>query len=153
MPNIDTPLASSAAAQILDDGLLGRFAVRKVSRTFLKSEMTDGGGTSGFIDLTTAIPPGSIILGWICETLVGFTGDTTATIQVGASGTVNEHSADTAQSVFAAGTVGSGPVVANAGKRATATFAPRVTITSSTDFTPIAAGAKATVTVFYIGSA
>lgn len=149
----DTPLGQSVAGQIVDDGFLGRFAIRRISRTFLKSDMTNGGGTTGFIDFLAAIPPGSIILGWVAETTVGFTGDTTATIQVGVAGAVGDYSADTAQSVFAAGTVAAASIVANSGKRGNALVTPRVTVTGTASFAAIAAGAATKVTVLYLGPA
>ncbi len=138
--------ASAAELNILDGASK---AVKEISLSFDYDDMTDDGSTSGHIDFATdALPADVIVLGWKCVTTTGFTGDTTATVKVGTSGTTDLYSAVTNGSVAAAGTVGS--VCKTTGvvfNEAAAT--PRVTITGSADFTSISAG-SATVTLYYI---
>lgn len=113
-------------------------------------DFTDNTNTTGYIDFTTALPAGAMVLGWKAVVSAGFTGDTTAVMQVGISGDVDKYSANTAQSCLAAGTVGSLALAADA---ATGVFAaaktPRVTVTGGADFTSIAAGSMV-VTIYYI---
>ena len=108
------------------------------SQSLVFSDFTDNTNTTGYIDITTQIPAGSIVLGWKAVTSVGFTGDTTAVIQVGVSGAVDKYSAVTSGSVVAAGTVGSTVKAGNVFEAAAATA--RVTVTGGADFTSITAG-------------
>ena len=108
---------------------------------------TDNTDATGFSDFTSGtIPANAIILGWKAVVSTGFSGDTTAVIQVGINGDEDAYSADVAQSVLAAATVGSAPLAATAYVGATAT--PRVTVTGGADFTSISAGTMV-VTVYY----
>jgi len=103
---------------------------------------------TGYLDFSTGtIPAGAIVIGWEAVVSTGFTGDTSAIAQVGVSGDLDAWSADTAQSVFAAATVGSASLAAEAYNGAAAT--PRVTITSDSDFTSVSAGAMV-VTIHYM---
>ena len=120
--------------------------VSNVSKAFAYDAMTDNTNATGYIDFTTTIPAGALVLGWKAVTTTGFTGDTTATIQVGIAGGVGNFSTVTSGSVVAAGTVGSASVLATSFCAAATTA--RVTITGGADFTSISAGA-CTVTIFY----
>lgn len=123
--------------------------IKKITKSFDHADMTDNTNTTGYIDFATdELPANVIVLGWKCVTTEGFSGDTTATIQVGVSGTLDLYSAVTSGSVLAAGIIGS--VVKTTGvvfNEAAAT--PRITITGGADFTSISAG-KATVDIYYI---
>ena len=57
-----------------------------LSETVAKSGFTDGGSTSGYVDLATQIPAGSLILGCEYNVVGAASGDTSAVIQVGKSG-------------------------------------------------------------------
>jgi predicted RecA/RadA family phage recombinase len=121
-----------------------------VSETFARAAFTDGLGTSGYVDCATAnkLPAKCVPLGWIIVVGTGFTGDTTAVVQVGVSGTTDKFSIVTTESVLAAGTIGCFP-----GKAATNMFIAsattwRVTVTGAADFTSISAGSL-TVYLFY----
>lgn len=119
-----------------------------VSQSLAFGDFTDNLDTTGFIDFTSGtIPVGSIITGWKAVVSTGFTNDTTAVIQVGIDGDEDAYSADVAQSVLAAGTVGSAPLAAEAFVGAEAT--PRVTVTGGSDFTSINAGIMV-VTIAYV---
>ncbi|GAG02679.1 unnamed protein product, partial [marine sediment metagenome] len=93
------------------------------------------------------IPAGSIFMGWEAVVSTGFTGDTTAVGMVGVSGDTDAYSADIAQSVLAAATVGSAPLAAEAYIGSAVT--PRVTVTGGADFGSISAGVMV-VTVYYM---
>jgi hypothetical protein len=128
--------------------------VSSISLSFKATDMTDGTSTSGYIDFaSSALPAGSIVLGWKAVTAAAgaWDDDTTATIQVGISGTVALYSSTTSGSVATAGTVGS--VCATTGvfyQAAAAT--PRVTITGGSDFTAFvtAKAPASTVTIYYV---
>ena len=109
-----------------------------LSRTFSFGDMTDGGGTSGFIDLAASLPVGAHVVGWSADVTVGFGGDTTAIVQVGVSGDVDKFSANTAKSVLAVAKVGSHALAADAVVDTAA--APRVTVTGAADFGSINVG-------------
>lgn len=123
-------------------------SVAALTQTFAFGGFTDGGSTSGHVDFSNTIPAGAVILGWKAVTATGFTGDTSAVIQVGVSGDVDRFSAQTTGSVFAAGTVGSLSLAADAADAINAAVTPRVTVTSGSDFGSVSAGST-TVSVFY----
>lgn len=144
-------VAMSGDATISNTGVV-TLAVPKVaaivSQSLAASAFTDGGGTTGYIDITTQVPAGSFVLGWKAVASAGFAGDTTATVQVGVSGTVDKYSVVTTGSVFASGTVGSS-VKAGNNFEATAVTA-RVTVTSSADFTSVVSGGGVMVVTLYV---
>ncbi|MBT3201173.1 MAG: hypothetical protein HN350_14825 [Phycisphaerales bacterium] len=120
---------------------------KTVSQVLDFDDFTDNGDATGYIDFTTDdIPAGSIVTGWKAVPTAGFTGDTTAVIEVGTAADPDAFSADTSQSVLAAATVGSGAAPDTAFVGAATT--PRVTVTGAADFTSISAGSM-TVTVYY----
>lgn len=121
--------------------------VQCLSETVIKSEMTDGGGTSGYKDFATQIPAGALVLGVQYDVKTGFTNDTTAVAQTGKSGSTACFSADTSQSVLAAGVKGSAAPVAT--QYVVSATTVRVTVTGGADFTSIASGAEMDVKVFY----
>lgn len=124
--------------------------VHCLSETITRAAMTDNTDTTGYKDFATALPKGGLVLGWQAKVQTGFTGDTTAVIQVGIAGTLDRFSAGTAQSVLAAGTVGAASQQIS-GKQGylTADTTVRATITGGADFTNIAAG-ELDLKVFYL---
>jgi len=130
--------------ELVDDGR----AFKTLTFSFLKSQMTDGGGTSGTFDSPVALPAGALVLGWMANATVAFTGDTTATLQIGDSGSASRFSTTTNGSVFTAQKISSFTVVATA--IGVAAVTPRVTITSTADFTNIVGTGACTVTIFYL---
>ena len=109
-----------------------------ISQSLEFGDFTDNADATGYVDITTQIPASTIVTGWEAVVSTGFTGDTTAVVQVGVSGTLDRFSADVAQSVLAADTVGSAALAASAyvGTAVTA----RVTVTGGADFSSISAG-------------
>jgi predicted RecA/RadA family phage recombinase len=110
---------------------------------------TDGGGTSGYIDITAGqLPARSLVLGTAVNVTEGFAGDTTAIVSVGVSGDTDRFSSVTDQSVLAIGRVAMGiPTDGQDGFAAAQTV--RVTVTGSADWGNVTAG-KMFVTLYYI---
>lgn len=124
--------------------------VIQISKQFVVANMVDDLGTSGHIDFDVTIPANAVVVGWKAVTTGGFSGDTTAVVQVGKAGALADYSQTTNGSCLAAGTVASAVPVATA--RTAAVVTPRVTITGAADFTSIvtAAVGAMTVTLSYV---
>ncbi len=120
-----------------------------VSQTLAIASFTDNTNTTGYIDFTKALPVGAMVLGWKATVTTAFTGNTSAVMQVGIAGDLDKFSANTAQSCFTAGTVGSLALAADAVTGFSSALTPRVTVTGGSDFTAITAGAM-TVEVFFM---
>jgi len=135
---------------------VGDLAVPKygssTSQTLLYNAFTDNTDATGYIDFTTdQVPAGAIPLGFKAVVTTGFTGNTTAVIEVGVAGDTDRFSSVTDQSVLAAATVGAGAATDAAdGMNAAQTI--RVTVTGATDFTTISAG-NMTVYVYWLATA
>lgn len=121
--------------------------IRSLTESVTYGNFTDNGDTTGYIDLTQTLDKDLLVFGWKAVVATGFTGDTSATLQVGVATDLDAYSADTANSVFAAGTVGSASLAAAAFHEAAVKV--RLTVTSATDFTSVSAGAM-TVTIYYL---
>lgn len=114
---------------------------------------TDNTDTTGYIDIATQLPAGALVIGWKAVISGGFSGDTTATMQVGVSGTLDKFSVNTTTSCLTTGTVGCGAKLSASTYLATATTV-RVTVTGAADFTAIktAAVGSMVVTVYFIAT-
>jgi hypothetical protein len=117
-----------------------------ISDTFTRAQMTDGGSTVGTYSLGEDIPEGAFVTQVILRNVTGFIGDTTATIQVGDGTTADRYSTGT-PSVFTTATA-IDPGVPSGTKVHTAAKTPKVTITSTADFTNVSAG-QMTINIFY----
>jgi len=140
--------ALAASGDLTGNGGLG---VDLISQAVAVADFTDNTDATGYIDLTPKLPAGAIVLGWECVVTAGFTGDTSATVQVGVEGTLDKYSATTANSVLVDDTtVGSSVKDGNVYCAAVTTV--RVTVTGDADFTSIktANHGAMTVKVFYI---
>mgnify|MGYP001546677485 FL=1 len=114
------------------------------------SGWTDGGSTSGYIDLTPTIPAGAIPIAWRANVTTAFACDTTATMLVGISGDTDKFTENGAQSVAATGKVaGSALGQAEGANSIGSAQTVRVTVTEDSDFGDVTAGA-ATISIFYI---
>jgi len=122
--------------------------ITTISKVCTVADFTDGGSTSGYIDFSELLPSGAIPIAWKAVVTGAFKGDTSATISVGVSGDTDRFSADTSQSVFAAGTVGSFVLAADALDGIASVQTPRVTVTSATDFTTVVTDATGAMVVF-----
>lgn len=123
-----------------------------IVQSWVKTGMVDGGGTSGYIDLTVQLPAGAIPLGWKALITVAFTGDVSAVISVGVAGDVGRFTADATQSCFTTGTVGSVVLAVSACDGIGAAQTIRVTITSNADFTNVNVLGAMTMHVYYIAT-
>jgi len=130
-------------------------AYRKCSQVFLNklesqtleiADFTDNGDATGYIDIDTDLPANAIVVGWKSVISEGFTGDTTAVMQVGIAGDLDKYSGITTVSCLAAATVGALGNTDNA--LATTAQTPRVTVTGASDFGLITAGAMV-VSLYY----
>ncbi len=119
-----------------------------IEQTVAFGDFTDV-AANGYIDLDEWLPQGAVVLGWRCRVSTGFTNDSSAVVELGVAGTTAQFSADTAQSVFAAGIVGAASVAASSGDSAPAGIEVRVTVTGGSDFTSINAG-EMIVTLWYL---
>jgi len=128
----------------------GGFAIKTLSQYLALADFTDNTNATGYADFDSQLPAGALVLGWKAEVHAGFAGDTTAVVQVGIAGALDDFSAVTTRSVLAPGTVGSITKVGS-GAYINAAVTPRVTVTGGADFTSINAGAM-TVTLFYIAT-
>ncbi len=142
--NVTGALAASGA--VTGNGGLG---LGVVSQVVAFGDFTNNEDATAYIDLTSQIPAGSIVLGWECVVATGFTGTTTCTVQVGIAGALDKFSAVTDLSIFAAGTVGSTVKAGNVYEAAAATV--RVTATEDSDWDDVTAGSM-TVNVWYIAT-
>lgn len=117
--------------------------------------MTDNAGTAtGYIDFTTALPIGAVPVSSQFACSAAFAGDTTATWQLGISGTLDKYSTTTSNSCFTAITTSS--LTKTTGLTATnAAQTPRLTITGGADFTSIVSNGTGVgvATLFYLNSA
>jgi len=98
---------------------------------------------------TLNLATGSVVAAEAGVTGMTFTGISTATIQVGVSGTIGKYSADTAQSVATIGSVGSAVPVAEACDNIGSDTTLRVTVSEGTDFDELDTGLM-TLSVYYI---
>lgn len=111
------------------------------AQTIAFGDFSDGGGATGHVDLDVPIPAGATVKSWQADVKTGFTGDTTAVIQVGEAGNLDRFTSKTDNSVFAAAVVGSvAPSVTGDPSYCAADTTLRVTVTSDSDFSNIAAG-------------
>jgi hypothetical protein len=118
-----------------------------INQTIAYDDFVDGGGASGTLVLDEGIPDGAVVQRAILHSLTGFTGDTSAFVQIGDGTDVDRYSTGT-PSVFTTNPSGcelrepSGTAWHDDAKSVT------VTITSNADFTSVSAGA-ATVAICY----
>jgi hypothetical protein len=102
------------------------------------TEFTDGGSTAGTLTTKIILPVGFWIDRCVLTNLTGFTGDTSATIQVGDGSDFDRLTTGT-PSVFTTATYLS--LGAPSGTLPVSTaFSPVITITSGADFTAVEAG-------------
>lgn len=128
-----------------DWGALG--GMHCVQQRIVRSDFTDGGSTVGTLVLDEQIPVGAWVFQTILENVTGFTGDTSATIQVGDGTDADRYSTSTPSVFTTANAIDVG--VPSGTKIHTAAKSVTVTVTSAADFTNVAAGA-ATVKIFYL---
>ncbi|MFN8468598.1 MAG: hypothetical protein U0X20_23770 [Caldilineaceae bacterium] len=118
-----------------------------ISQRVTFSQFTDGGSTSGTFALAQQIPAGAFVERTLLENVTGFTGDTSAVLDVGDGTDDDRYNAAAGFNVF-------GDAVALDGGAPqgtqihTAAKTPTLTLASNADFTSVAAGAF-TIKIFY----
>jgi hypothetical protein len=138
------PLASAAP----DAASLG--AMNKIEATVAFGDFTDGGGAVGTYELSDAIPIGAFVFRSVLQpALVGFAGDTSATIQIGDGTDVDRYSTGTPD-VFSdvAGGIDLGAVSGTAYHAAAKT--PTITITTDSDWTSVSAGSLSLAIYYFV---
>lgn len=123
-----------------DWGALGGYGV--FHGRFTYAQMTDGGSTIGTIVIPGTIPVGAVATRTYIRDLTGFTGNVSATIQIGDGSDVDRYTTGT-PSVFTTATILDPGAVSGTAIHATAVSAVTVTITASSDYTAVVAGALA----------
>ncbi len=118
-----------------------------VSQTLKIGDFTDNEDATGYIDFDTNLPANAVPLGWKAEVSAGFTGDTSATMQVGISGDLDKFSGSTAADCSSTGTIGA--PANNDAVLSSSAQTPRVTVTGGSDFGSITAGSMV-VTLYYL---
>jgi hypothetical protein len=145
----DNTIKNLIALGLLDSAGYG--FVQCLSETVLRAQFTDGGGTSGTYQMTGYVPKGAILLGSKVLVDIGFTGDTSAALIIGDGSDTDRYNTSTIDLfTTAAGGVQSG--VPSGNKLLTAANRPTLTVTSTADFTNVAAG-SVTVKLYYICTA
>lgn len=120
----------------------GRVTIKAV-----KSDFTDGGSTSGTLATGVVIPSHTYVWGALIHTTVAWSGDTSAALEIGDGTDADRFNAASDPSLFATGFVygglpqGTNPLTADA----TITL----TVTSTADFTNVAAGGTSYITIIY----
>lgn len=127
-----------------DDWVLG---LRCMSVTVTRAQFIDDGAASGHFDLTEQIPSGAWVLQALLVNVVAWTGNVSATIQIGDTSTAARYSTGTPSVFTAAAAID--PGVPSGTKIHTVATTVRITITGSTDFTVISAG-QLTLRIYYL---
>lgn len=132
--------------------LMAFTAVAGLTETHSISTFNDGGAAAGTAAFTNTVPAGSHVLGWKCVVNTACTGNTSAVIKLGVAGDDDRFSADTAQSVFATGTVGAASIAADVRDTMATALTPLITVTSADDFSAVATTGNLTITVNYVST-
>jgi hypothetical protein len=132
-------------------------AFRKVSQIVKYGDLVDGGGAAGTLVLTKKIPAGSLVIGSKVIVTEGFTGDTTAVMDIGDGSDADLFSYTTHNVLAAARNLMEGCDSAAAGNTGTGIVpisseaSVTITITGGADFGAISAG-KLLVEIYYLST-
>jgi hypothetical protein len=131
--------------------------LRKVGQWVTYDEFTDGGGASGTKTLAKQIPAGSFVLGSKVKVTEGFSGDTTAVMDIGDGSDADLFSLTTHNVLSAASNLVEGAAAGTASDSYSG-IVPiasdttiTLTVTGASDFGLITAG-KMFVEVFYLST-
>ena len=113
------------------------------------TDFVDGGGTSGTLALSCTIPAGALFVSSLITDIIGFTGDTSATIIIGDTGGDTDRYSTGTPSVFTTAAAGVDLGVPSGTKWHTAAVVPDVLITSGSDWGLVTAG-SAVITLIWI---
>jgi hypothetical protein len=130
--------------------------IRKIGQWVTYDQFTDGGGAAGTLALTKKIPAGSFVFGSKAKVTEGFTGDTTAVMDIGDGSDADLFSQTTHNVLAVADNLveGADEAAAGAGRGIVALASETtvtLTVTGASDFGLITAG-KMYVEVFYFST-
>ena len=137
---------SGAAGTIPNDALAAP-NLKVLTETHLVSEFTDGGATVGTLDLDGEIPAGAYVLTSKVVVNVALNGDTSAALTIGDGTDADRYNTSTID-VFTSGEKAAGEPSGT--RYHTAAKTPKLTVTSTADFTNVAAAGSLTVSIYYV---
>jgi len=130
----------------ISNNALSAPALKALQFTVALADFTDNEDATGDYTHTVSIPKGAVVTQTLINSVTGFAGDTSATIQIGDGTDVDRYNTGTPNVFTTADTISAGAVSGTAFH--SAAKAPVVTVTSDSDFTSVTAGAV-TITIFY----
>jgi hypothetical protein len=119
-----------------------------VSQRFSIADFTDGGATVGTLVLDQGVPVGAFAVRCFLQNVTGFTGNVSATMQVGDGVDADRYTTGTPSVFTTATAIDLGACSGTAIH--TAAVGITVTITSNSDFTLVVAGAATLKLVYYV---
>jgi hypothetical protein len=119
-----------------------------VLQRFSISDFTDGGSTVGTLVLDQGVPVGAFAVRCFLQNVTGFTGNVSATMQVGDGVDADRYTTGTPSVFTTATAIDLGACSGTAIH--TAAVGITVTITSNSDFTLVVAGAATLKLVYYV---
>jgi len=128
--------------EVLAAGGFAPGMIRFIEQDCDYDDFTDNGDATGYLDTDDLLPVGAFVLGWKAAVATGFTGDTSASCQVGVAGNLNQFTT-TAASVLAAATVGAAAPGSGDSPVVSTAAAARITVTGASDFGNFSAGSMA----------
>lgn len=135
----DAGVAAIGTEKVLP-AMLGKPRFRCVEETVTAASLTDGTAAVGTKTLTATIPAGALYLYTTIDTIVGFTGDVSAVIQVGDGTDADRYNTGTPD-IFSTAAAGVSMGAASGTAFHATAKAVVVTVTSAADITPVIAGA------------
>lgn len=147
--SVQVARSTGAGRQVLET--VDASIIDSFTETVTVAQFTDGGATVGTYVMSQAIPAGALVLAARIGPVVGFAGDTTATLTIGDGSDVDRYNTGT-PTVFTTAAVGVDAGVPSGLKLLTASNRPTLTITGTADFTSIVTNAAGvvTITIYYI---
>lgn len=147
MPLGDLPRTffGGSAGRVAQSDIAGP-RLKVYQQTIGRAAFTDGGALVGSLNLGVSIPAGAVVVRTIVDQIVGFIGDTTATVNVGDADVDRFNTGN--PSVFATAAQGVDMGVPSGTAWLTAAVTPIVRVTSTADFTNVSAGSMR-VTIFW----
>jgi hypothetical protein len=152
-PSGDVTMSAAGVMAIGDakvtNAMTAKPRLRIVREQLLASALTDGGAAVGTKTMSTAIAAGAYVLKTLVDTIVGFTGDTTAVLTLGDGTTANRYMTGS-PSLFTTAAQGVDMGVVSGTAWHTAAKTLTATVTSTADITPVlASGGSCFVTIAF----
>jgi hypothetical protein len=146
---MDAAGVATLGSAVAANSVLAKPRLRIVREQLLASALTDGGAAVGTKTMSTAIAAGAYVLKTLVDTIVGFTGDTTAVLTLGDGTTANRYMTGS-PSLFTTAAQGVDMGVVSGTAWHTAAKTLTATVTSTADITPVlASGGSCFVTIAF----